>query len=319
MTEEIASTSQSEAVTIEKDAATEAMFESFNIKPAASTKEVKFPEKGAETIAENVTEDPAIDQTEALTPAEGKRKVKFNKGEEEVDISTDEKLDDHLQRSLALDKYRDRATQQEKDLDRTAKLLGFKDHAELTSNLEILEKNQQKEQENKFEKDRQKLIDDLVYNGADEAVAIEFIDNNPLIQEGRKAIETQKLVSANQAEASRWSDLYKAFPDLANEVVEGQPTPWYTPEMKAMVDKGYSPKDAYTLLNMNNLQTQTKKQLEQKLIKQQQLGNRSNTLGNTQTEEVTSTLLPAQRALAELFGVSEQGVEKHQKIINSRR
>src|SRR5690606_11945209 len=77
-------------------------------------------------------------------------KVKHNKEEVEVDIS-DEKLTDHLQRSLALDKERERRTEYEKHLDRVAKLQGFNTHAELIANLDRIEQEKQQAQKDQFE------------------------------------------------------------------------------------------------------------------------------------------------------------------------
>lgn len=315
MPEEIVSSSQTEtSQTVERDAETEALFEAFNIKPSAAKKEIKFPEAGA-IQSEDETEEPAIVQEDTSTPTDSKKlKVKFNKEEIEVD---EDKIPEYVQKGLALDKEREKNKQSQTDLDRAAKLLGYKDHADLSAGLDALEQQQQQKKQTELDELREDMLLQLEANGVDRAKAEQWINSHPLIKQGEEAIANQQKVTAEQAEASRWKPLYDAFPDIQALAQKGDFS-WYTPEF-AELAKRNDPLLAYEHLNKDTVQTQTKKQLEQKLIKQQQLGNRSNTLGNTQTEEVTSTLLPAQRALAEMFGVSEAGVEKQQKLINSRR
>src|SRR5690554_5375502 len=97
---------------------------------------------------------PAIEDVKEEIESKTMR-VKHNKEEVEVDIS-DDKLTDHLQRSLALDKERERRVDLEKSLDRAAKLAGFNSHSELVANLDRIEQEQQEKEKNAFNETRQK-------------------------------------------------------------------------------------------------------------------------------------------------------------------
>lgn len=232
--------------------------------------------------------------------------VKFNKEDVEID---EDKIPELLQKGLALDKERDKAKQSQNDLDRAAKLLGYKDHADLSAGLDVLEKTMLKDQQDKHEQLKQKMIDDLVDNGITEESAREYIENNPLIQEGRKAIEAQQKTKEYQEVATKWNELYEAYETL-EKPVEGQPTPWYTPEMEALVQKGYSPLHAYELTNKNNIQQSTKKQVEQKLIKQQQLSSRTRVAENGEQESRASEEL---KGAFSMFGIDPKRAQKYAK------
>lgn len=239
--------------------------------------------------------------------ADGKKRVvKFNKEDREIDES---EVDGLLQKGLALDKERDRVKQSQNDLDRAAKLLGYKDHADLSANLETLEKTMLQDQQDKHEQLKQKMIDELVDNGVSEENARDYIDNNPLIQEGRKAIEAQQQTKAQQDAAAKWNELYETYEAL-EKPVQGQPTPWYTPEMDALVQKGYSPLHAYELSNKGSLQQMTKKQTEQKLIKQQQLSGRTKVADNGEQENRASEEL---RGAFAMFGIDPKRSQKYAK------
>lgn len=233
--------------------------------------------------------------------------VKFNKEDVEID---EDKIPELIQKGLALDKERDKAKQSQNDLDRAAKLLGYKDHADLSAGLDLLEKTTLKDQQDKHEQLKQKMIDDLVDNGISEESARDYIDNNPLIQEGRKAIEAQEQSKVQQETATKWNELYEAYETL-EKPVQGQPTPWYTSEMDALVQKGYSPLHAYELTNKNNIQQSTKKQVEQKLIKQQQLSNRTKveTIEGEQESRASEEL----RGAFSMFGIDPKRAQKYAK------
>lgn len=232
--------------------------------------------------------------------------VKFNKEDVEID---EDKIPELLQKGLALDKERDKSKQSQNDLDRAAKLLGYKDHADLSAGLDALEKTMLKDQQDKHEQLKQKMIDDLVDNGVSEESARDYIDNNPLIQEGKKAIEAQQQNKVQQETASKWNELYEAYETL-EKPVQGQPTPWYTPEMDALVQKGYSPLHAYELTNKNNIQQSTKKQVEQKLIKQQQLSGRTKVAENGEQESRASEEL---KGAFSMFGIDPKRAQKYAK------
>lgn len=319
MSEENASVSQNEAsetLAPERDAETEALYASFDLKPAAEKKEIVFP--GSEQ--QEKEEDKAPPAIEEAKTEPKKITVKYNKEDVEID---EDKIPEFVQKGLALDKERERRSELEKNLDRAAKLAGFKDHSEYVANFDRIEQQAQQQAVDQFEQAKKKIIDDLVYNGVDEAVAKEYAENNPLVQQAKAALEEKNIIqqqSQRQTEESQrlaeWSKLYDAFPE-AGETAKlfadnGRPD-WYTPEMESMVKQGYKPLDAYKLAHMDKIQTQSKKQMEQKLIKQQHLGTRAQVEGTSITQQEETTLLPAQAALAAEFGVSLDGVKNQMK------
>lgn len=324
MSDEIEVGSQTETMedVQQTDAETEALYSSFGVKPAVEQKEIEFPDVNQSDESLETEDTPAIvDQPESSK----KLTVKHNKQDVEVDISTDEKLTDHLQRSLALDKVRDQAKQHQTDLDRAAKLLGYKDHAELSANFDNIEKANQQKQVDQFEAMKEKVINDLVDAGIDEQTAIEYANNNPLVQQAKIAIEAQQQQSqlnqaevAKQALVSRWKELFTEFPHLEESGHGDEAPKWLTPEMDAMLKKNYDPIDAYRLSHADEIKALEKKKTEQKIIKQQQLGQRGHAEGQAPAADQV-TLSAAQMALAEEFGVSTKEVERQQQLLKNRR
>lgn len=324
--EDIVSGSQtetSEALEPQRDAETEALYDSFGVKPAGEKKEIEFP-----NLDEPTDDAPAIEQKTEDEPTDSGKKlvVKYNKEDVEID---ENEVPELVQKGLALDKVREQAKQREQELDRAAKLLGYKDHADLTANLDRIEQEKVKQQADQFEALKQQIIDDLVYNGVSEEAARQYAENNPLVQQARTALEekqqaeqTRQQQTAEQERLEGWKQLYEAFPDAAESAKlfgEGKSPDWYTPEMQSMIERGYKPMDAYRLAHMDKIQTQSAKRTEQKLIKQQHLGARSQVESNSAAPSDETDLLPAQVALAESFGVSLDGVRKQQKQIERRR
>lgn len=332
MTDETSSVSQNEesSVEVERDAATEALFNEFSVsKPVAPKKEIEMPDLsfGEESEEEDEEdEDPAIDQDEPPAPDSKKRVVKFNKEDREIDES---EVDELLQKGLALDKERERRAEYEKNLDRVAKLQGYKDHAELIANLDKIEQEEQQKQEDQFKNLKQEMIEEYQDAGGDPSKLESWLENHPLLKQAQSAItEKQKVEeertqqNAENQRLAGWAQLYEAFPDIAEDAAafsKGDRPTFYTAEMESMIGRGLKPLEAYTLLNMNKIQTQTKKQMEQKLIKQQQLGNRAQVQGNAVEQADDGILTPAHMSLAAEFGVDVKGVRQQQKLINSRR
>lgn len=336
MSDEIVSGSQTETndVEIERDAETESLYDTFGVRPQqAEKKDIAFPnmeqvEQQADEHEEGdeLSDPPAIEETKTEPK---KLTVKHNKQDVEVDISTDEKLTDHLQRSLALDKVREQAKQRETELDRAAKLLGYKDHAELTANLDKIEQERVQQQTDQFEALKQQVIEDLMYNGVNEEAAKEYAENNPLVQQARAALQekqqaeqAQRQQTTEQQRLTDWKQLYDTLPDVAESAKafsEGKNPDWYTPDMQSMIERGYKPLDAYKLAHGDKITAQTRKATEQKLIKQQQLGVRAQVDPNTATPPDEASLLPVQMSLAEEFGVSVKGVQRQNQLLKSRR
>lgn len=254
---------------------------------------------------------PAIEQ-----PEPKKLKVKFNKEEVEVD---EDKIPEYVQKGLALEKERERRGEYEKALDRAAKLQGFKDHAELMENLDRIEQERENKQKDEFDQIKQKIIDDLVYNGVDEQMARQYAENNPLVQQAREALQEKDLIreeqeksKRDQQRATQWNELYQQYPDLTKEVKEDGSADWYTSDMHALVEQGYKPLHAYQLVNLDKLQTQTKKQVEQKLVKEQRLGLRAQVETDVPAEKEPE-VSPALSSAFSLFGIDPRKAQKYAK------
>jgi hypothetical protein len=327
MSEEIANQSEESPIEVEKDSETEALFDSFGLAAKTEKKDIEFP-KMDEPTDPLTTEDDEDEPTEEIqTPEKRTIKVKYNGEDKEVDESEAPSL---IQKGMNYDKVQQKLNEQQKALDEVARMQGFKDHAELIAELPKLREQQQQKEIDQFEQAKQKIIDDLVYNGVDEQAAREYAENNPLVKQAKEKIETDKLQEqvrqneiAEQRRLSGWAQLYEAFPDAgesAKAFAEGGRPDWYTNEMESMIyQQGYKPLDAYRLANMDKIQTNTKKSTEQRMIKERQLGVRSAAAGQAPSLDSEVTVLPAQMALAEEFGVSVKGIQRQSQLIKNRR
>lgn len=281
------------------------------------------PEESQDTADDDEDEDTADadedEETEEEPPAKEvkKVKVKFNKEEREVEV-TDDNLPEFIEKSLALDKERERKNEYEKALNRAAKLAGYKDHADFVANLDKIEQEQIKKQQTELDQLQDKLLAELEENGVDRELAKRYLDNNPLVQQAKEAIAERERLQQEQKEAEKkqnnvaqWNALFKKYPSLVEEAGEDTPS-WYTPDMARRVDAGYDPIDAYELAHRDTIVEQTKKQTEQATLKKQMLNKRSQVAdkGIPQNEpEVPEELSTA----FSLFGLSPKLAKKYIK------
>ncbi|CAM4098335.1 hypothetical protein L1N85_10720 [Paenibacillus alkaliterrae] len=331
MSEDQASQSLETPIEVERDADTEALFDSFGLAPKqAEKKDIEFPKMDEPT-------DPAIDQeddpevkmdeeTEEKPTDTRKYKIKYNKEDVEVEESQVPEL---LEKGMALDKTRAKLTEQQKAMDEVAQLQGYKDHAELIANLpKLREQHQQKEQEayNQLRTDLREQAEDA---GLDPDKVEAWLDNHPLMKEAAQTKRERENERAErqrqedeQARQSKWSELYQKYPHLVDDsqaFTRGEEPQFFTAEMKSRIERGYDPIDAFELAHRDTLSAQTKKSAEQKIIKQQQLGMRGHVNEQTATPPDEGSLLPAQIALAEEFGVNIKGVQRQNQLLKSRR
>lgn len=318
-----------ESQEVERDADTEALFESFGLpRQQAEKKDIQFP-KMDEPTDEPLTmeeEDEEIQQPE--NPAEQKRTIKVKFLGEDKDVPEDE-APTWIQKGMNHDRLQERLVEQQKALDEVAQLQGYKDHADLIANLPKLREQQQQKQQNEFEQLRNQLIQDYEDAGGDPRNLEAWLDSNPLLNQAKEVLrrdqeraEQDRQVQMKRDWENKWNALYQAFPDLTQSAQvfnEGGTPDWYTPEMQSRIQKGYDPIDAYKLAHSDKISAQSKKATEQKIIRQQQLGARGQINSNTATPPDEASLLPAQIALAEEFGVSLQGVQRQQQLLKNRR
>lgn len=250
-------------------------------------------------------------------------KVKHNKEEVEADVS-DDKLPELVQRSLALDKERERKTELEKNLDRAAKLAGYKDHAEYVANFDKIEEQQKQQQQDAHNQLLTDLRQQAEEAGLDPDKLEAYLKNHPLVKEGEKALQERETDRTHreqeqqkQAYEAKWQDLYNKYPALAEDskawASGGEPT-FFTAEMKSRIERGYDPVDAYELAHRDTLQTQTKKLTEQRVIKEQHLGLRSKV--ETTNDSDKEPQVP--EALASAFAAFGLPVESAKKYMKKR-
>jgi hypothetical protein len=217
-------------------------------------------------------------------------KVKHNKEEIEADVS-DEKLPELVQRSLALDKERERRTESERNLDRAAKLAGYKDHAAYVADFDNIEKQQQQKEQNAHNQLLAELREQAEDAGLDGDKIEAFLMNHPVVKEAERVKQERETerVQTKEQEAKReteqkWNSMYSdprvlaVFPTIVEDsqaFERGETATFFTPEMQERIQKGYDPIDAIMLAHADKFQGLSKKKTEQRVIKEQHLGLRS--------------------------------------------
>lgn len=187
------------------------------------------------------TDDTAATQE---TPAPEGFTVKYNK--EDRFVGKDE-APTWIQKGLNYDKVHERAQQleaQTKYLERQARISGYGTVDEYMVALDEYEQNQQ------IEREAQRM-------GVDpETYAQYFAPVNSELQELRQKLQgfeqQQTAAERQQQQTALWSELYKEHPDLADSSQsfnDGKSPDWFTPEMQALIGKGYEPLHAYQLAN----------------------------------------------------------------------
>lgn len=279
----------------------------------------------SETTSESQQDTLDVEQSEPPAKEEAAPaktiKVKVDKEEREFDISED-KLPEYVQKAYALDKVRSKQTELEKNLERAAKLNGFEKTEDYLADLDRMEQEAQQRQQDQFKDLRQQLRDEAEYAGIDPVKLDAWLDNHPLLQEANNAILTRQSEQEQrakeeieQANVSKWNELYAAYPDLVESskvIEEGGVPDWFNAEMQDRVNRGYDPKDAYELAHRNTIMTQTKKQAEQKAIKDQRLGLRAQV--ETESSGELEAEVPTELSSAfALFGLDPKSAKKYVK------
>lgn len=293
-TEEIQETQVEEQDTSLTDA-----FEAFGIPPK--------PEK--ETAETNEESNPPAKE-EAKPEGEAKGiKVKYNKEERFVDES---EIPDLVEKGLNLDKIRTQKTEIEKELDEAAILLGFKDRADFVVNREKLKEQQQQKKQQEETQLRDNLRQEAYDAGLDPDKVEAWLDNHPEVKEAKQIKETTAKQTQAQERAQRFNQLYAEFPELGKEIKEDGSASWYTAEMHQLVESGTPPLVAYRSLNMDKIIEQRTKQAEQKIIKDQRLGNRAQVETDIKADTEPS-VDPELTSAFSMFGIPAKNAKKYAK------
>lgn len=260
-----------------------------------------------------------IEQEEPPATEEPKntRKVKHNK--KEVEIAEDQ-IDDLLEKGLALDKVRDKATKYESALTRAAKLEGFDKVDDYLANLDKIEQQAVKSKQDYFDAMRAQLREEAEDAGLDPVRMEEYLDNHPILNQAKEILQreqnsqtAQKQEQEQQLQLKGWEDLFSKYPDLAEAMPEdGGTAAWYTPEIQAKIARGYDPIDAYELVNRDSISQEQRRRTEQDVLKQQRLNKRAGVLGTTQA--VTEPEVPKEVSDAfAIFGLDPKAAQKYYK------
>lgn len=266
------------------------------------------------------TDDPPATEEET-EPNVIKVKAKVDKEEREFEIPEDQ-LPEYVQKAYALDRERERKSELQKNLERAAKLAGFEKVDDYLSNLDRLEQEAKQREENQFQELRQQLRQEAEEAGLDPERVESYLENHPLMKQARQALkereETTRQIQEMQQAAewqSKWKVLYDAYPDLqetADAFLEGKEPDWYTPEMKARIERGYDPIDAYELAHKEALMEKNRHLERQRAIRDQRLGKRA----QVETETVTDQDPEVPQELASafsLFGLDPRSAKKYVK------
>lgn len=215
-------------------------------------------------------------------PEEAKKGITVKYNGQDVFIP-DEDVAAHARKGLNYDKIEGRAKQYETALDRLARQQGYNDHADLLANLDALEQQQVKQQQDQFEQLKQSLRREAEEAGIDPAVLDQFLDNHPLLKQAREVVQRseQDRQSRQQEQAQQqmvrgWEALFGKYPQLADQVdAETGAATWLTPDMQLRLQRGYDPVDAYELVHRESILADERKRAEQSVIKNQRLNKRS--------------------------------------------
>lgn len=272
---------------------------------------------GVEKKTEIVDDKPPA--KEEVKTESKKLTIKYNKEDIEVD---DKDIPSLVEKGMNLDKVRGQKTELEKNLDRAAKLAGYKDHTEYVANFDKIEQEQKQKVEDAYTQLRKDLRAEATENGLDPDKVEAYLDNHPLMKEALQAKtdrdierEAHKIETEQKAVTEKWNALYAKYPDIvedSNGFKTGDPVKFYTPEMQARIERGYDPIDAYELSHRDKLTAQTKKKTEQQVIKEQQLGLRSRVETNTQTDNEPQVPADLANAFA-AFGLPAESAKKYVK------
>ena len=274
---------------------------------------IEDPQTDAQETNDELVEDPPIDQ-------EPERKgitVKFNKEDRFIE---EDQVAEYARKGLNYEKVEGRAKEYEAALDRTAKLNGFKDHAEYVANLDRLEQEAIQHKSNEIDTMKQQMLQEYADAGFDPAQLEAFIDNHPLIANAKAinereqaALDAQKAQEAEQAKLQGWQDLFTKYPTLAESMSEDGKADWFTPELEAKISRGYDPIDAYELVNRNTITAEERRIAEQNVLKQQRLNKRA-ALGSDSLPADNEQAVPKELSDAfALFGFNESDAKKYMK------
>ena len=281
---------------------------------------LEYPEPQEDDLKDNLDEEEESPPIESESESEEDPKgitVKYNG--QDVFIK-DEDVAVHARKGLNYDKIEGRAKQYETALDRLARQHGYKDHAELVANLDLIEQQQLQQQKDQFEVLKQQLRQSADEAGIDPDALDQYLDNHPLLQQAKgliqrseqdKQLREQELLQ--QKKLQEWEALFQKYPHLAEQVdAETGSAIWMTPEMTNRLDRGYDPVDAYEVVHKESIIAEERKRTEQSVLKNQRLNKRSQVEGSGSGELEPNAPAELTSAFA-MFGIDTKKAHKYAK------
>ena len=246
---------------------------------APKTQEKADQEPETEQDEDDEEDAPAKEEPKAV------RKVKYNKKEVEIE---EDKIDEYLQKGLALDKERERREKSEKALERSAKAAGYDSVEAYIADLDNIEAKATQKQQDAFKELKAKLREEAEENGMDPELFEKYLDEHPLLQQANEVLSKQekereaaKQREAEQANVKAWEQLFTKYPDLHEQMSEdGASAPWMTEDFISRINRGYDPVDAYELLNKDAIREREREMTRQQVLKQNRLNKRAKVEGN---------------------------------------
>jgi len=273
-------------------------------------------EKQEEPAADLEGEHPPIDvEPEDEQPKRGIT-VKHNKEEVFID---EEKIPEYARKGLNYEKVEGRAKQYQEALDRIAKQQGFKDHNELVANIDRIEQESIQRQHDQFEQYKKQMREEAENAGLDPEAVEQYLENHPMLNQAKELLEREsqaQTIRKQEEEQQRllqgWEDLFRKYPQLAEQTGEDGEADWMTPEMERRIKRGYDPIDAYEVVHRDSIIADERKRAEQSTLKQQRLNKRVQVEGAGGTDLAPQAPAELTSAFA-MFGIDPKQAQKYAK------
>jgi hypothetical protein len=284
---------------------------------------IDFPEEGEEDEQDDTEDEDEAEEQPTIVdePAHHSQGVTVKYNGQEMVISDDEEIKTNVQKGLNYDKLKGESERYTTALDRLAKQHGFKNHAELMDNLDLIEQRQAQHEQNQFDQLKQHLRNEAENAGIDPEVLDNYIDNHPLLQQAKevleqnqKAQEARKQQETEQRQIQGWENLFNKYPQLSEQIDQSSGSaPWLTQDMLSRIERGYDPIDAYELSNKDAIMVDQRKKAEQAAIKNQRLNKRAAVVKDGQSSDLEEEIPNDVSEAFRLFGLDPSKAKKHIK------
>lgn len=267
------------------------------------------------TTEENDDEQTEILEEEPPTTEEEPKGIKVKYLKEEQFIP-DEEVPTYVQKGLNHDRILQQKTEYEKVLDEVARREGFKDHADFIQNQDAWKQRvEQQHQQQQTDWENQLLHAFETNLGVEQQQAKQLLDfmreNDPVVKQAKQAVAQYESQSQQQTLEQAQRDIESTVQQLRTKYNDFDK---YADQAFDMVLSGEvrDLERAYKLASMDEKITSVSKQAEQKAIKQQQLGLRSQV--ETKPSATNEKEVPeALKGAFAMFGLDPSAAKKYVK------